>query len=683
MSLFNPWFLIGALAVVVPIVVHLVRRERARRVPFPSLMFLRHIPQKSLRRRRLHHPWLLALRCLALLLLSLAFARPFIPGEAVSGGGQGRAVVILLDTSYSMQYGRRFERACEQVRSLITQADPKDRIALMTFAEGYEIIHPLSSDRDALQAELASLQPTLQATNYISALRGAAHLLGGVPGREQVVVLISDLQATGWDRSSEAFSLPARLRLIDVAEGESPNVACVHVSVEPRVYTPKYEAKLLARLTNFSDQPRSVRVGLKLNDRLVDDQVVRVDRWASSPVEFTGFNLLDGSNRITVELEPDPLPLDNQFFLTIEKTERLTVLGLESAPGASFYLQHALAASPHHPYALRVKPVSQIARPDLEKAGVVVLNDVSWLDAAQVAQLRRWVERGGGLIIATGRRTPLSLFNQVLADLLPARLQGSRMLGGSAFELLTLIEPAHPLFAPFASGRSGNFSMARFYGYVQAAPKATARVLARWTSGDPAVIESSLGSGKVLLVTSSLDTSWNDLPLSPLYVPLIHQMLRYLRPVEARAWYRLGETIHVPGANPDAPIPIDSPSEKRLTMDEGLSEDGTRLRARENGFYRLRYPDRERYLAVNLDFRESDLRKLNADEFVATFTGQGPLPATAVRMDSEDERPEEPEPGRKLWWPVLLSALVSFILETVVAGRVMPPTTTKTRSHKG
>lgn len=681
MSFFSPWFFIGVAAVAVPVIVHLVRREHAQRVPFPSLMFLRRIPQKSVRRRRLRHLLLLALRCLALLLLALAFARPFIPSDAVSRSGAGRNIVILLDMSYSMQYGNRFRQAQERARSLIANAGPKDRIALIAFSEGYEIVRPLSLDRDAILADLASLQPTLHATNYVQALRGAASVLSGTADQEQAVALISDFQATGWNKSTDLVSLNAQLIPVDVADSDNPNVACVEVSVEPVVYTSKYDGKLLTKLTNFGNQSQSVRVRFQLNGRLVEEKAIGLDRWASQPVEFAGFNLLDGSNRATMEVEDDPLPLDNRFFFTIEKTERQAVLGLESAPGESFYLQQALAVSQHNPYALTLKPAGRMALSDLEKARVVILNDVTRLDATMVTPLKRWVEQGGGLIIAAGRRIDANAFNQTLGDLSPASLDKSVTLGGGAFELLAQLDATHPIFAPFAEGRSGNFSTARFYGYVQATPKTTARVLARLTGGEAAVIENSLGAGKVLLLTSSLDTSWNDLPLLPMYVPLVHQMLRYLHSVETRGWYRLGEPVRVQGAGPEASIPIDSPGEKRLTVDEGLSQDGTLFTARENGFYRLRYPDRERYVAVNVDFRESDLRKLNVDEFVAAFGGKGETQAAVAQAEQEDESLENQEPGRRLWWPLLLSALALFILEAVLAGRLRPQRHQDTKVH--
>jgi len=427
---------------------------------------------------------------------------------------------------------------------------------------------------------------------------------------------------------------------------------------------------VLAKLTNFSGQSQSVRVRFKLNDRPVDERTITLDGHASQVIELTGFTLLDGSNRAIIEIEGDTFSLDNRFFFTIEKTGRIVVLGLESAPGESFYLQQALAVSQNNPYALTLKPAGRITNSDLEKTKIVILNDVTRLDATTAAQLKRWIEQGGGLMLVAARRVDANSFNQTLGELSPATLEKSVSPGSGAFELLSQIEAAHPVFAPFAQGRSGNFSTARFYGYVQAAPKPSSRVLARLTSGAPMVIEHALGAGKVLLLTSSLDTSWNDLPLSPMYVPLVHQMLHYLHSVEARGWYHIGEAVQVQGSPSESSIPIDSPSEKRLTADDGLSTDGTLFTARENGFYRLRHRESERYVAVNLDFRESDLQKLNVDDFVATFSQGRAAQAAIAQAEPDGDLTEDQQPGRRLWWPLLITAFALFLIEAMLAGKM-------------
>ena len=113
MGFLAPLFLVGLAALAIPVLIHLIQRERKRVVEFPSLMFLRKIPYQSVRRRRIRDWLLLAMRLAALALIVLAFARPFFRRTELAAATQNgaREVVILLDISYSMEYGDRWQKA--------------------------------------------------------------------------------------------------------------------------------------------------------------------------------------------------------------------------------------------------------------------------------------------------------------------------------------------------------------------------------------------------------------------------------------------------------------------------------------------------------------------------------------------------------------------------------------------
>src|SRR5687767_16020769 len=112
MSFLTPLFLVGLAGLAIPVIIHLIQKERKNVIAFPSLMFLRKIPYQSVERRRIRNWPLLLLRLAALALIVMAFARPFLRREAlaVAAAGGAREVVILLDRSYSLGYGRSEER---------------------------------------------------------------------------------------------------------------------------------------------------------------------------------------------------------------------------------------------------------------------------------------------------------------------------------------------------------------------------------------------------------------------------------------------------------------------------------------------------------------------------------------------------------------------------------------------
>src|SRR5882672_2223734 len=133
MAFLNPLFWFGVAALAAPILVHLVRRTRARRVEFPALVFVRQVPQRTIRRRTLHNLLLLLLRCLAVLLIVVAFTRPFFSGRsAAKESVSASASVILVDTSLSMRREPLFSEAQRRAESLIDEATADDRLALVS-----------------------------------------------------------------------------------------------------------------------------------------------------------------------------------------------------------------------------------------------------------------------------------------------------------------------------------------------------------------------------------------------------------------------------------------------------------------------------------------------------------------------------------------------------------------------
>src|SRR5262245_42396465 len=141
MAFLTPLFLLGLGAIAVPILVHLIQRERKRVVEFPSLMFVQKIPYQSVRRRRIRHWFLLLMRAAAIALIVAAFARPFFhsgPGGVIAAARGSREVAILLDQSASMGFGDHWQRGRDEARKAIASLTAGDRATLILFARNAE-----------------------------------------------------------------------------------------------------------------------------------------------------------------------------------------------------------------------------------------------------------------------------------------------------------------------------------------------------------------------------------------------------------------------------------------------------------------------------------------------------------------------------------------------------------------
>ncbi|HEY0366447.1 MAG TPA: BatA domain-containing protein, partial [Pyrinomonadaceae bacterium] len=177
MSFLTPLFFLGVAALAAPILVHLVRRTRARRVQFPALIFVRQVPQRTIRRRTLHNLLLLLLRCLAILLIVIAFTRPFFSGgSAAKNNTAAGATVILIDNSLSMRREGMFAEAQRRAEAALDEARNDEQVALVSFDKRYTVLNRFVADKNKVRLGISGVSPGWDGTDYEQALRGAESL---------------------------------------------------------------------------------------------------------------------------------------------------------------------------------------------------------------------------------------------------------------------------------------------------------------------------------------------------------------------------------------------------------------------------------------------------------------------------------------------------------------------------
>ena len=678
MSFLNPFFLLGLAALAAPVLVHLVRRTRARRVEFPALVFVRQVPQRTIRRRTLHNLLLLALRLLALLLVVIAFTRPFLSGgSAAKETDAARASVILFDASLSMQWGEHLTEARRRAEAIIGEAQDDEQLALVSFGKRYEINNRFTADKNRTRAALAGLSAGLEGTDYEQALRGAEALFGELKtGGEKRIFLVSDFQAVGWNPAHATFKLSSDIRLIPIDVGgsdPSANVAITGVEARGVVYEQKYADRLVVHVSNFGEAAREhLSVDFQINDQTVEKREISLAARESKIVEFTGFNLTEGANRGIVRIGADEFPPDNQFYFTLRRESQAVALIVDTAvrgrsSSESLYLQSALETGDNLPFTFAIKSAGTVDPTELSSYSLVILNDAGSLSAALVESLGEFAAAGGHLIIATGPHTEAERFNQAFRHVAPALLEESVQLERGDAVRVTDVRMDHPIFEIFRGG--GRLEAARVFGYRRSEPRENTTVLARFEDGSPALIEGRVGAkGRVLLFTSSLGTGWTDLPLTPLYLPLVQQMVRYLGEREAASWHALGQTFTVAKEREGAPPAVDTPKGARLSENTQTPDGDLLVVGREPGFYRLRYNTRPEFEAVDTDGSEGDFERINLEEFIAGVTGSNAGAAEGLEAERRLSV-EEIEARQRVWWPLLFVALLLFVAEALVARR--------------
>ena len=233
------------------------------------------------------------------------------------------------------------------------------------------------------------------------------------------------------------------------------------------------------------------------------------------------------------------------------------------------------------------------------------------------------------------------------------------------------LEYGHAVFEPFRAPRSGDFSAARFYSYRTVAPAKDAQTLARFDDGAPAVMERTVGRGRVLLWTSTLDLFWNDLALKPVYLPFVHQLARRLADYRERAnWATVGQVLDLSQeGDPSKPRVALAPGGQRLPLE---GDAGRVLDLTEQGYYEIREQGRQSQfvtvVASNVELAESDRTAVDPAEIVAAVVG-GPTNTTA-RGDQTPIPDEAQEKAQRIWWYLLFAGILLLTGESVLAHRM-------------
>jgi uncharacterized membrane protein len=677
MAFLTPLFLAALAGLAIPVLLHLIQKERKNVVHFPSLMFLRRIPYQSVQRRRIRHWFLLLMRLAALALIVLAFARPFFRrqdlGAAASSGA--REVVILLDRSYSMGYGDRWQWAVSAARDTVNGLRGQDRGSVVLFGSGAEVALRSTADKGRLQTALAGVETSASTTRYGPALKLAGSILGESALPRKEVILISDFQRSGW-QGAEGVRLPdsAALTPVAITDAETTNMAVTPVALQRSMFENQERVTITAGVANHSDADSSVDLALDLGGRIIQTQRVSPAAHGSTSVTFEPVTVAEKNIRATVKLADDKLMRDNTFHFVLSPEPPVRIIIAErggAARDTSLYLARALAVGEAPRFETSTRAADAMTVDDLNAASVIVLNDVT-VTQATGERLQRFVERGGGLLVILGERASWPESDALLPGVPGVPVDRSSGVPAR----LGALEYGHPVFEIFRAPRTGDFSAARFYGYRAVTPVAGAQVLARFDDGGAALLERKVGNGRVLMFTSTVDLFWNDMALKPVYLPFLHRAVRHLAGYrEPQPWRSVGEVVEPSSytkARTAAELPrvVLTPKGERVTLDE---EGPDVLELSEQGFYEVRPLNKEKeagtavVVASNVDLRESDLTAMDPQEVVAAALGHAGRVATgepeAVPTDQAQEG------AQRIWWYLLFAGLLLLGAETVVANR--------------
>ncbi len=702
MTFLHPLILLASLGISLPILAHLLNRHQVQHTPWAAMQFLNRNVRVRSRQIRLRDLILLLMRCAALLLLVLALARPAWQGSIANWfPGESRAgVVIGIDASFSMAHGdkdqTRFRRALGQVAVIAKNIQPGDPVSVVLLGgENKVLARNMAFDQNRFSdlIETAKIVPAgLDLDRVPGQLK---ELADDMEALNKEIYFVTDIQARDWNESSTKF----QSALADLGEsgqvflapvpGIDGNLAMTELELVSGVLRKGAVGRYQATVKNYGTDPvTNVEVQCRVEGVQIDTKTIPIiAAGASETVSlFVPFHN-SGPTRITAEITGDLLPTDNIRRVVAVVRDRVSVLCVDGTDGtAGRLLMAALLArsdgSTDENFQVKSIPWLSLPSEPLEEIDVVILADVPEITEQQTKQLSQYVRQGNGLVWFAGKNVKANIWNERSASnsqpLLPAKLglPVDVSTGNGAGRPLDPSMPDHPLCLPLRSLPEDLFSETRFLTRLDSEiPSSSFPILKLAGSGDPILLEHSLGRGQVFMFTTSAETSWNNMALTPVFPMLMQQMVTYLAGREFEPSQTVGDSLSLAyEEQPDASDAVfDSPSDELITVPvrEHRKQFVALLEnAREAGFYEARVSVQAPGLpiAVNIDSEESNVSSLTTPELNQNLDS-----TNIIVAPSEAELASAIQANRtqkSSWRQFMLIGLILLIAESFFADRL-------------
>ncbi len=599
MSLLAPAFLVGLLAIGLPLWLHRLSSDNPNKQRFSSLMFLEPGEPRRVLAKKLQYLLLLALRIGVLVLLALAFAQPAIWRVPTPGDGNGaRLHLVVLDGSASMGYGNRWQRARAAANDVLDDLGADDRAQLVLASRIFEVLGPATGDVAALRQVLNTAEPGAFRVDYGQLMRSIDGVLRSAE-LPVVLDLVTDAQSTSLPtRFGElAPRRPAEVVIHDVTDGVAENWTVDSFGASALT------GELTASVRSFAAEPATKTLTLTQNGRVVAEEQVDVPAGGRAQATFAALELASGPNRVEVALRPgDDLTADDRRFVALKRPEPRSVLLVAADPDGRgpLFTSAALETLTTLSLTPETKTPNALGERPLTDYSFIIVTDAGLLGSAEATLLGDYVRQGGRLLLASGPRsaglTTVPITEQVL--------KSSAQMGNASSVSIGEVDATHPALRGVDELRAAQFTR-----YLSIDPAPEDRVIMRLADGTPLLLERALGSGRVLLFTSSLDREWNDLPVQPVFVPLIAGMANHLLGGAGfSSEADLGSTLAVRALGLQGGQIFDPRGEKALGLGAGSDD----VLLDQVGFYEVVGGGTTELVAVNFDPRESDLTPIDA-----------------------------------------------------------------------
>ncbi|MCH2100729.1 MAG: BatA domain-containing protein [Planctomycetes bacterium] len=473
MNFLFPGMLWALPLVSLPVIIHLLNRQRYQKIEFGAMEFLRRAIKRTRRRVLLEDIMLLTLRTLAVLFLILGLASPTLGPGAPIGSRAPRAEVVVLD--YSMSMNRRvegssaFERASEEVRALLEDLDPTrgDRAALIL--AGTRATRPAYGNPVEVRLALDELEIAAPGSaalaEALESARRTAESLENESGLTPMIRVYSDLQASSWEldgplgEALQQLATERRIMTVHDVGFDGANTGVLSLELSPSQLNTRGASEVRAVIRRFGPA-RRVRASLLLDGNTVHSETIELAQSAEHEFQYLLQPAQVGVRGVTLRLEGDELTDDDARHGILRIAEALPTLVVgqsatdEQADGIFEAVVRYLDLGPTGPLVIETEDPYRVRDNRLDGIGLLVLADPGPINTSAAEAIVQLLERGGGLCILPGPSTEQSHLAALWEHIAPESLHFDEPIElGEDIARLAILDDTHPALQLFLDPR--------------------------------------------------------------------------------------------------------------------------------------------------------------------------------------------------------------------------------------
>lgn len=672
MQLTYPWVLIGLLAVAIPLIIHLLQLRRPQRLLFTNIAYIREVELITVRHRKLKQWLLLLARILGIVALVLVFCQPFVPAKR--SGETAALLGVFVDNSYSMQ------QPGETRNTLLEIAVNKARMLAQLVPAGAKI--RLVNGYSTLPTQ-RGFQKKLDELKYVSqfsfaALENAEQQKGE---ERSELCIFSDFQKNSFNGSKllSGVGEEKNVVLVPILGKQTGNLYVDSIWLADAFVRPNTNISLYVRLRNGGGKEVvSCPIKIYLEARQV--AAFRVTVGAEQTVTSVAQVQVNDSGLTLgrVVTEDAPVVFDNTHYFTIQAAAPVRVLEIGGEP----VVQQLYRNEPLFTYSF-VKP-QNVNYGVLRQANMVLLNELTTVDAGLRESLRTLVKNGGTVVIVpsalvAGRAS----YEQLIRDLGIGAVEWEAQNAVPELREVAMPSVQEPFFREVFGAQQRAVTMPR------AAPvlrwSRTGTDILRLRDGESYLADFASGAGHVYVFSAPFSKAYSDFTAHALFVPVMYRMAMLSYRNDQLPAYRLTQAtvaLTLPGGSTITSKPTEPADEASvrlvkdsLTLIPAQRVVGQELRLglpqgmNEPGFYQVQRKGKLlTTLAFNQDKRESELAAYSADDLRKMIGSNRPnLRVVEDGVSGSGlAKLQAEQTGQPLWRCFLIMALICLLAETLL-----------------